>query len=339
LSLMSGNAIARVLVQSTDKLLLKVLSMWVADNSIEASINEKIPSTVILLLQSDDDSEITDSVVTESMNLLSENFKSNRDALKFEIASVMLAVLSSYPGKFETFTGAAWTFTIKSELVSLYGSKLSSPHRDIVLALSSMMLRFFGPFFLLDITTKPTILLIHIVCAEIRVLLDQIDTDASQPSTDTRPIHMLPICLELMQGIINLLIILPQDVINGATSAKILPTAQKALVEAILAIVAFLDDIHANYLLAAIASPETAYTIIIDRQIVVLSLRIISEWIAEESNMPKKKLGKCFKVNRAYERSRTNLRKHAPIRLCNSRLNLYNIRPFNSVILHCPRRI
>lgn len=138
--------------------------------------------------------------------------------------------------------------------------------------------------------SKPWVLFVQIVCAEVRVLLDQIDSAGKQVD-DSRANHMLPVCLEIMHELVKFLVIVPED---DAKKLLLLESTQQALVDTILALVAYLDDVYANYELALVEGRKDAYGIM-DCQNVILSLRVVSEWVAEETEMPKKELKSVLK--------------------------------------------
>jgi hypothetical protein len=154
------------------------------------------------------------------------------------------------------------------------------------------MLRCFGSTFLLSSCSKPWVLFVQIVSAEIRVLLDQIDSNGKE-CDDSRANHMLPVCLEIMHEVVKYLVLVPED---DAKKLLLLESTQKALVDTVLALVAYLDDVYANYELALVESGDmdSSY-LIMDCQNVILSLRVVSEWVSEETEMPKKELKSVLK--------------------------------------------
>lgn len=160
---------------------------------------------------------------------------------------------------------------------------LGVSQRDLALTLSSIVIRWFGSGFLIKEGTKPWIVYIQIVCAEVRVLLDQTETSES----DDRTGHMLPICLEILREIVNLLVNSSDD---DAANLILLSSTRQALVGTIVALIAYLDDVYANYELQKISDgAERAYRRL-DNHNVILSLRVVADWIAEENDMPKKEL-------------------------------------------------
>jgi hypothetical protein len=175
---------------------------------------------------------------------------------------------------------------------ALFFNTIAIPQRDLALALSSIMLRCFGSSFLLAECSKPWVIFVQIVCAEVRVLLDQIDSSGKE-SEDTRADHMLPVCLEIMHEVVKYLVLVPEE---DAKKLLLLESTQQALVDTILALVAYLDDVYANYELALVESGDidSSY-LIMDCQNVILSLRVVSEWVAEETEMPKKELKSVLK--------------------------------------------
>lgn len=145
------------------------------------------------------------------------------------------------------------------------------------------MLRSFGSSFLLESCSKPWVVFVQIVCAEIRVLLDAIETSNAESSGP----HMLPICLEILHQIVKFLVNMPED---DAKRLLLLSSTQQSLVDTIIALVAFMDDVYANYELALLSKGHAKAYPIMDTQNIVLSLRVLSDWIAEETEMPAKEL-------------------------------------------------
>ncbi|KAJ3295047.1 hypothetical protein HK104_003053 [Borealophlyctis nickersoniae] len=239
------------------------------------------------------------------MPILADVFASNQENLKFEVLRLSVGILSSWraPAEFAS-SQTLWPEKIRGGLKDVFGSKIAMEHRDLALVLSSIMLRIFGVQWVFgdasDIKGKGRAigastlssaqfgtLLIHIACAETRVLLD--DLPQRDVFDDTgRAAHMLPVCYEILESAIAFLVGIEE---GGGESGgvrinvppQMLLSVRGALRETFLAVGAFLVDRLARY-------QATGNFAVIDNIITAFSLRALATFLGEETEIPAKEI-------------------------------------------------
>lgn len=184
--------------------------------------------------------------------------------------------------------------SFKAALKQVIKSKLSDAHRDSVILLSGMLYERDPAWLSIkkdDAASKkssadPQIsngqflaLLIHMTCAEIRIILDS--TDKFINENDKKLQTVLPLCYNTLETIIINLVTETETVMN--LDYQILESIRNAMQETFLAVIAFLVERHDFFILED--NPK-----IINNRTTLLSLRAYSIWVSEESEVSSEEL-------------------------------------------------
>ncbi|KAJ3124485.1 lactose regulatory protein lac9 and GAL4-like protein [Nowakowskiella sp. JEL0407] len=203
-----------------------------------------------------------------------------------------------YHPKFDNV--AAWAVDARTVLTQYIGLKKddkinvhethASDKLDVSLTLISILLRLFGPNWLfLEPTTatkfsKLSALIVHMTCAETRILVDSIGDIHTEPvhyflssneKTD-RARRILPICYEILEYTTKYLGDLePEE--GGSLPWDVIQSIRNALSETYAAVESFLIERKELY------DQENSSALILDNPIAAFSVRSLCTWISEDS--------------------------------------------------------
>ncbi|RKO92423.1 Neurochondrin-domain-containing protein [Blyttiomyces helicus] len=275
----------------------------------------------LLLLTAFDDTTTTllDATCEAVLPGAAEAFAADQGRVKFESLQLSVEVLSAYKVSPEGLP--LWAQKMRDGLKDVFANKLgrnrlrfgtiSHPanffpasrfitemtQRDLSLTLASMLLRRFpARLIFTDIPDRKGksrasrasaaqfgTLLIHIACAEIRVLLDDLP-ESNNPDLLDRSDHVLPICYEILEHAMGCLVD-EEEKGEGIFAAEAVVSINGAFRETFLAVGEFLIGRWARY-------ESTNDIAILDNIVTIFSLRALSSWLAEETTLPGKEVVK-----------------------------------------------
>ncbi|TPX47885.1 hypothetical protein SeLEV6574_g02398 [Synchytrium endobioticum] len=244
---------------------------------------------------------LSDCILAE----LAPTFKADQGLLKFQLLRLFVRVLTATDVQKSDPT--PWAMDVKSGLKDILTSKTSHQDRTSSLFITSILTRRFSPEWLLRQSTPSTqsfgALVVHLACAEVRILLDSIDLTASLslPSatnmitdTITDPLssrrdhqqerhcanweecrRILPMCYDLFISAI-LFLVSESNQATLSLSADLILSLGKAMSETGVAMGAFLTDVWETY-------QTHKSKIIIDNDITLFTLQALSIWLTEET--------------------------------------------------------
>ena len=186
--------------------------------------------------------------MNQSLEHLSHKLQAEKGLIKFEIISFIVDAITQGLGTKST-SPVKWPARIRSEIVEIFRNKLSDTHRRLVLVASSVLISAFGPDWFFDINDsslsrdKFLQLFVHIVSAEIRVLLDDdtILTKTVVSEIDGLEIpslnDVLVMCLDTLYSSVYYISTASEDIdFDSVLSIR------TALSEAMVAVFSFLED-------------------------------------------------------------------------------------------------
>lgn len=232
------------LMQIMDECIIKIKNITSAHLSNLILLYQRV-----LLLSTSDSNELL------LMNLANQ-FKEKTGESKFKLLDFFISHLStSNPNE----SYSKWLPSLQIAINIMLQNKLSSQQNNKLITLISMLVRFVGAkqFFVIPPTTLPVLkfdkfmaLTLHIICAEIRVLVDdyKIPSLTSIHEIDEDDAHILPLSLETLD---YMLLYISSDLLDDASEfdCEIMLSIRGTLTEAFLSIAAFLDEIYVKQIL------------------------------------------------------------------------------------------
>ncbi|TPX35565.1 hypothetical protein SmJEL517_g02082 [Synchytrium microbalum] len=292
----SGNQALR-----RDRVLLSIARLVKSSelSNLATMVTERIYGTDIAVPQT-----LSDVVLAE----LAPTFKTDQTLLKFQLLKLFCQMLTATD--IDKSELATWSDDLKHGLSDILGSKTPRAHKSSALLLASILTRRFSPDWLftpLASSIPPSkskksnfgVLVVHLACAEIRVLLDTIDLTSalslssnqlgppvamSEPSTSPSVSEyasweecrrVLPVCYDLFMATV-LYLVSELDRVSLTLPVDLLLSIRKAMSEASLAMGGFLTDVWDAY-------QTHKAKVVIDNDITLFTLRALMSWLTEET--------------------------------------------------------
>lgn len=212
------------------------------------------------------------------------------DTIKFKAIDLAIKVLCfdvNVPGGM-LFASCPFFETTLKQLISC---KLDQAKRDSLIILCGLLYQRLG-YSWIQVSARsesPQIsngqliaLIVHLVCAEIRVILDQTELHIVE---NTRITNILPICYQTLQEIVKMLV--HDAEITLTLDITLLTSVRSALNETFYSVLSFLVERLDLYTL------ENDWSII-DNSTTLLSLKSFSAWIAEEEQIQNEEMGRLI---------------------------------------------
>ncbi|KAI9011141.1 Neurochondrin-domain-containing protein [Gaertneriomyces semiglobifer] len=196
-------------------------------------------------LTSSNDDNAHAQAISQMMPSLAHVFANEQGQLKFEAAETIASLLAGWQGISIQEPLPSWGMDLHQGLKSLMSSKLSPPHRDLTFLLVSTILHVLHHQFLslssdhkLS-TPRFVALLLHTSCAEIRVVLDEIDS--MKQSERERAQGILPLCSQIVESCIKWMCE------SEGLEMPLVESMREALAGMWDAVGSYLDEIYAKY--------------------------------------------------------------------------------------------